>query len=105
MEKPKKPAEWAFAAILSFLALLLAGRGLVAIATGHYAGSTRFSGAYTLDGAAAVCHGAGYIFLSLIVLTALAMQLKLPRRTCVMLGITGLAGAILAFAGSFFYPV
>lgn len=53
MEKPKKPAEWAFAAILSFLALLLAGRGLVAIATGHYAGSTRFSGAYTLDGAAA----------------------------------------------------
>ncbi len=105
MEKPKKPAEWIFTAILSFLALLLAARGFVAIGTHHYTGSTRLSGAYTLDGAAAVCHGAGYVFLSLIVLTALAMQLKLPRRPCVILGVVGLAGALLAFAGSVFYPI
>ncbi|MDF3022698.1 MAG: hypothetical protein K0R10_59 [Alphaproteobacteria bacterium] len=105
MEKPKKPAEWIFAVILSFLALLLAGRGVVAIVTGHYTGSTRYSGAYTLEGAAAVLHGTGYVFLGLIVLTALAMQLKLPRRTCVILGAIGLAGAILTFVGSFFYPM
>jgi hypothetical protein len=104
MEKPKKTAEWFFAAILSFLALLLAGRGLVAVVTRHYTGSTRFSGSYTLEGAAAVCHGAGYVFLSLIVLTALAMQLKMPRRTCVILGVIGLAGAAGAFGLSFFYP-
>ena len=101
MEKPKQAAEWVFAAILSFLALLLAGRGLVAMVTRHYTGSTRFSGPYTLEGMAAVCHGAGFVFLSLIVLTALAMQLKLPRKTCVILGIIGLAGAVFSFALSF----
>lgn len=103
MQKPKKAAEWVFVAILSFLALLLAGRGLAAVVTGHYTGSTRFSGAYTLEGTSAALHGAGYVFLALIVLTALAMQLKLPRKACLTFGAVALAGAIIAFAGSYFY--
>lgn len=97
--------EWVFISLLSFLALLLAGQGIVAMITGHYTGSSRFGGSFTLEGTSAVLRGAGYIFLFLIVLTALAMQLKLPRRTCVILGAIGLAGAILTFVGSFFYPM
>ncbi len=100
MEKPQKPGAWAFAVIVSFLALLLAARGITAIVTRHFESTARYSGPYTLDGMAAVLCGAGYVFLSMIVLTSLGMQLKLPRRTCIIFGAVSLAGAILCFGGS-----
>ncbi len=97
MKKDLKKSDWTVIGILGFLSLLLMGRGLVAVVTGIYASTARYSGPYELHDAAARFTGAGFIGLGLIVLCGIGFHLQLPKRTMIL----ACGGALLVTVGSF----
>ena len=91
MKKELRKSDWAVIGIAGFLALLLTGRGLVALITGVYASTARYSGPYELHDAAARLTGLGFIGLGLIVLCGIGFHLQINKR--IMIAACG--GALL----------
>ena len=80
MKKDLKKSDWTLIGIVGFLSLLLMGRGLVALVTGVYASTARYSGPYELHDAAARFTGTGFIGLGLIVLCGIGFHLQISKR-------------------------
>lgn len=101
MKKELKKSDWALVGIFGFLALLLTGRGLVALVTGIYASTARYSGPYELHDAAARFTGVGFIGLGLIVLCGIGFHLQINKRTmtaaCGGALLLTLAGFVMSF--------
>ncbi len=101
MQKPKTTGEWVGVALIGLLSALMAGRGVYAIATQNFVGTTRYSGAYELTGRAAVYMGSAWVFLGLMILCALGLQFQLPRRYCLGAAAACLLAALVCFVVSF----
>ncbi|MDE1153932.1 MAG: hypothetical protein PW788_15480 [Micavibrio sp.] len=100
MRKPKYKAEWAVVLIAGVLAAEIALRGAAAIVTQNFQGTARLSGPYELQGRAAMLMGAGYVLVALLIASGIALQLKAPRRNCLLAGGLAVAAALGCFAAA-----
>ncbi len=91
---------WIFDALLYLIAVIQTARGLVALSTAHFEGSTKY-GSYVLEGSAAQAHGAGLLFMGLA-LAALAYLHSRSTKAVTLLAAGALGVlALSAFGMSF----